>query len=272
MDYLYLRSRPASTGSRIFFSFASCIELFVSDTSQSLLYEFFIPPPPPQQIFAYSILTLRLHRPPSVRLIDTSSSRASTPSAGTASRTSSPPLPSSAISTSTSTNSSTAPSFSHHPEHLDSLSLSTAPPPLRTWHSTSPVFGHPSLPLRPPIFPPSGARQQQQEEEEDDNAMDWTPTASPVRLPGHAVVGVQQRPQTNAAAPAASDATTGLETLLERTNIDSSEPSYGAGGAGRRRQTTQMGLSWGWVYALSLVPLIGVVYYAVLGAGFFTLS
>lgn len=98
--------------------------------------------------------------------------------------------------------------------------------------------------------------------------MDWTPTASPVRPSGPAAAVVQQS-QTNA-APAASDATTGLETLLERTNIDSSEPSYGVG-AGRRR-TTQMGLSWGWVYALSLVPLIGVVYYAVLGAGFFALS
>lgn len=228
---------------------------------------------PPPQILVYSILTLRLHRPPAVRLIDTSSSRGSTPSAAdSASRTSSPPL-----SSSTST---TAPSFSHtrtleSPELLDSLSLSNAPLPIphRTWHASGPIFGHASLPLRPAIFAPSAqtrdeaelrSRQRQQDDEDDDNAMDWTPTLSPVRPSGPAVVQQQQQQP-----PVASDATTGLETLLERTNIDSSEPSY-AGGAGRRR-TTQTRWWWGWVYALSLVPLISVVYYLLLGGEFFAI-
>ena len=94
--------------------------------------------------------------------------------------------------------------------------------------------------------------------------MDWTPTLSPVRPSGPAVVQQQQQPP-----PVASDATTGLETLLERTNIDSSEPSY-AGGTGRRR-TTQTRWWWGWVYALSLVPLISVVYYLLLGGEFFAI-
>ena len=228
---------------------------------------------PPPQILVYSVLTLRLHRPPAVRLIDTSSSRGSTPNAAdSASRTSSPPLLSST--------STTAPSFSHtrtleSPELLDSLSLSNAPPliPHRTWHTSGPIFGHASLPLRPAIFAPSAqtrdeaelrSRQRQQDDEDDDNAMDWTPTLSPVRPSGPAVVQQQQQPP-----PVASDATTGLETLLERTNIDSSEPSY-AGGAGRRR-TTQTRWWWGWVYALSLVPLISVVYYLLLGGEFFAI-
>jgi hypothetical protein len=229
---------------------------------------------PPPQILVYSILTLRLHRPPAVRLIDTSSSRGSTPSADPASRTSSPPLLSS-----TTTTASTTPSFSHprtleSPELLDSLSLSSAPPPIphRAWHASSgPVFGHASLPLRPAIFAPSNdaelrsrQRRQQDNEEEDDNAMDWTPTLSPVRPSGPVV----QQPQIQVPRPV-SDATTGLETLLERTNIDSSEPSYAAG-AGRRR-TAQTRRWWGWVYALSLVPLFSVVYYLVLGGEFFAI-
>lgn len=97
--------------------------------------------------------------------------------------------------------------------------------------------------------------------------MDWTPTASPVRPSGSVPPRTAVQAQTNVAP--ASDATTGLETLLERTNIDSSEPSYAAG-IGRRR-TTKTGWSWGWVYALSLVPVIGVVYYQVSGAGFLAL-
>ncbi|KAI9461012.1 Ima1 N-terminal domain-containing protein [Lactarius psammicola] len=256
MDYLSLRSRPASIGSRIFFSLASCIELF---------------------ILVYSFLTLRLHRPPAVRLIDTSASRASTPGTGTASRTSSPPLLSSTISTSTSTS-------SHPPELLDGLSLSTTAQtmPLRTWNAAGPVFGYPSL-LRPAIFSPAPSQQtrddadmrsQQQQDEEEDDAMDWTPTASPVRpSSGPIPRGGGGHAQTNGAT--AADATTGLETLLERTNIDTSEPgggaSYGTRTGRRRTQTTRW--SWGWVYALSLVPLIGVVYYQVLlGRGFFAFS
>jgi hypothetical protein len=108
-------------------------------------------------------------------------------------------------------------------------------------------------------------RSQQQVEEEDD-AMDWTPTASPVRPSSG---GQVPRP---AAAAVASDATTGLETLLERTNIDSSDGGAAYGARRRGGVATQMEWSWGWVYALSLVPLIGVVYYQVLGIGFFALS
>ena len=82
-------------------------------------------------------------------LIDTSTSRASTPSAVPASRTFSPPLLSSG------TASSLHPRNLKTSKLLDSLSLASAVPPstipLRTWHATGPVFGHPS-PLRPAIF------------------------------------------------------------------------------------------------------------------------
>lgn len=119
-------------------------------------------------------------------------------------------------------------------------------------------------------------RSQQQQQDDDDDAMDWSPTASPVRpssgappVPSHA-----RQAQTNNVA--VGDVTTGLETLLERTNIDSSETGGGVGhgpGVGRRQRggSTQTRWSWGWVYALSLVPLIGVVYYHVLGGEFFAL-
>ncbi|KAI0307687.1 Ima1 N-terminal domain-containing protein [Multifurca ochricompacta] len=250
MDYLSLRSRPGSVGSRIFFSFASCFELFAA---------------------LYSVLTLRLHRPPAVRLIDTSTSRASTPSIGTASRTSSPPPP---HTTTTASSFSRSRTF-EPPELLDNLSLSAAPIPLRTWHAAGPVFGHPSL--RPATFLPpsassvlspvpvpptlSSSSQMSQSRDtkihsrgdEDDDVMDWTPTVSPVR----------QGPVSRGlfSVRTAADATTGLEMLLERTNIDSSEPVGVSVRVRRRADATKdtSRWSWGWVYTLSLIPLVGMI-------------
>ncbi|KAI0257681.1 Ima1 N-terminal domain-containing protein [Lactifluus subvellereus] len=138
MDYLSLRSSPASISSRVFFSFALCFELFTS---------------------VYSFLTLRLHRAPSVRLIDTPYSRASTPSTNaTPSRPSSSPPPHTAPATTTTTASYLSLSYARtgtHDPHdlLDSLSLAAAPIPLRTRHpqhahphasaGPGPIFGHP---------------------------------------------------------------------------------------------------------------------------------
>ncbi|KAH9082219.1 hypothetical protein EDB83DRAFT_2337059, partial [Lactarius deliciosus] len=160
---------------------------------------------------------------------------------------------------------STSSSFSHPSEPHDSLSV-----PHRPWHAAGPpVFGHTSL-LRPAIFSPAPTRddaemrsQQQQQDEEEDDAMDWTPTASPVRLSSSSgPVPRDAGHVRTSGAPA--DATTGLETLLERTNIDSSEPGGGASYAARAGQRgAQTSWSWGWVYALSLVPLV------LLGRGFF---
>ena len=90
--------------------------------------------------------------------------------------------------------------------------------------------------------------------------MDWSPTttASPARP------APRGGPPPPLSARNETDATTGLETLLERTNIDASEPGGASTGAGRRGRLTierTSAWSWGWVYALSLIPLIGVMYY-----------
>jgi hypothetical protein len=111
----------------------------------------------------------------------------------------------------------------------------------------------------PSLMPASQSRDAEMRprdtEDGDDDAMDWTPTAAPVR------------PELTSRGPLsarkATDATTGLEALFERTNIvDPSEPGMSSrdrqrGGGTRSTQTW----SWGWVYLLSLVPLVGVMYY-----------
>jgi hypothetical protein len=251
---------------------------------------------PSPQISVYSFLTLRLHRAPAVRLIDTSTSRASTPSTSTASRpSSSPPPPHASTSTAL-----PPPPLTHGPRTarthdpdglLHSLSLSSIAPtiPLRTRNATAsqgPIFGHPSLkpatflpPPPPPSsstaptptahLPPSQSRdaemRSRDDDDDDDDAMDWTPTASPVRPglgPGSVPVPVPRggtlQNQTEVGA------TTGLETLLERTNIDTLEPGSAFARTGRRGGGVTGGTgtwSWGWVYTLSLVPLVGVMYY-----------
>ncbi|KAH9982344.1 Ima1 N-terminal domain-containing protein [Lactifluus volemus] len=216
MDYLSLHSSPASISSLIFFGFALCFEVFTS---------------------VYSFLTLRLHRAPAVRLIDTTTSRAGTPATGTASRPSSPPPPAPHTSAST----TSPPTFSHT-ARFDYLSLSSTAP--RTRHAAAaaavpppsgrPVFGHPSLrpasflPPPPtlqstgpvPLLPSSQSRdaEMHSREDDEDDAMDWSPTASPVRPTGLLGAGI------NPGQTRMDNATTGLESLLERTNIDSSEP------------------------------------------------
>ncbi|KAI0271416.1 Ima1 N-terminal domain-containing protein [Gloeopeniophorella convolvens] len=244
LDYLSLRTRPVSTSSRVYFSLLLSVELSVA---------------------IYSVLVLRLHRTPAVRLIDTSTSRAAspgtTPTTGPSSRPASPTAHPHA--------SAFAPAPAESSELLDSLSLSAAPIPLRrhTTTTTGPVFGHPSLKpatFVPPAVPrdPRGAG-----DDDDDDAMDWTPTASPVRW---AAAGpAPPRPR---AAAGAADATTGLETLLERANIE--EPSGELARAGGRRpglrgaEGARGRDTWprGWVYALALVPLplVGVALYHVL--------
>ena len=95
-------------------------------------------------------------------------------------------------------------------------------------------------------------------DDDDEDAMDWTPTASPVRseLASHGPLPGRK----------ATNATTGLEALFERTNIiDPSEAGMFSwdrqkGGVTRSTQTW----SWGWVYVLSFVPLVGVMCYHLL--------
>ena len=222
-----------------------------------------------------------------MRLIDSSTPRASTPSTGTnntSSRLSHTPPP---YAVGGGTTTTTAPPFSKNPrprphnldppELLESLSLSSAPIPLRTRHASGPVFGHPSL--RPPTFfrshpppspspppPPSQSRDAEMDEEDGEDAMDWMPTATstsataPVRLEPAASRGLGLLPTRKA-----QDATTGLEMLLERTNIvDSSEQARSMSFRARQKGGANSSWSWGWVYALSLIPLVGVMYYHLL--------
>jgi len=89
--------------------------------------------------------------------------------------------------------------------------------------------------------------------------MDWTPTMSPVRP--------ESASRSLFHARKASDAMTGLEMLLERTDIiDPSDPGRMTSQT-RREEGSNKSLqrwSWGWVYALSLIPLVGVMYYHLL--------
>lgn len=260
MDFLSLRSRPASVSSRIYFSFALCFEVSVSRTLSFSCK----PLIGLSQVSIYSFFTLRLHRAPAVRLIDSSTSRSSTPSIGASLRPSRSPPPSYATNAATTATTST-PRTLDPPELLDSLSLSSAPIPLRTWRATGPVFGYSSLrpttlnrPSPPASSTPAPTPAPQSHDEEDEDAMDWIPTASLVRpelasrgpLPARKVV----------------DATTGLETLLERTNIDSSESRSWSSRDKRRGMlgNSPRKWSWGWVYALSLIPLVAVMYYHLL--------
>jgi len=248
VDFLSLRSRPASFNSRIYFTIASCFEISVSRPPTSS----YKPLIDPSQVSIYSFFSLRLHRAPAVRLIDSSASRSSTPNISTSSRPSRSPPPS-----------YDTPRTLDPPELLDSLSLSSASIPLRTRHTTGPVFGHASL--RPATFNPSSPPASSAPapasapQSQDEDAMDWTPTASPVR----------PEPASRGLLPARKvpDATTGLETLFERTIIiDSSGPGSMSSRAKRRGGSSKSPptWSWGWVYTLSLVPLVGVMYYHLL--------
>jgi hypothetical protein len=215
----------------------------------------------------YSFFTLRLHRAPAVRLrlIDSSTSRSSTPSISTSRPSRSPPpsyAPAVAASATTTTITTNTPRTLDPPDLLDSLSLSSAPIPLRTRHATGPVFGHASLrpatfnpPSPPASSTPAHAPALRSHDDEGEDAMDWTPTTSPVRpeLASRGPLPARKVP----------NATTGLETLLERTNIDSSEPGNRSSRAkrGARLGESPPTWSWGWVYVLSLVPLVGGVMY-----------
>lgn len=250
----------------MYFSFVLCFELFVSKLSSFSCK----PPINFSQVSISSFFTLRLHRAPAVRLIDSSISRSSTPGTSTSSRPSRSPPPSYPSAAATNATGRAL----DPPELLDSLSLSSAPIPLRTRHATGPVFGHPSL--RPATFnppsprasssptpmplPQSQSQSQSRDEEEDEDAMDWTPTTSPAARPEPVSQGLFH-------ARKISDASTGLETLFERTNIiDSSVPGSATLRTRRGRGSSKSSRrwSWGWVYALSLVPLFGMMYYQLL--------
>ncbi|KAI0068293.1 hypothetical protein BV25DRAFT_557601 [Artomyces pyxidatus] len=218
MDYLSFQDEPSSRNSRVYFALSSLVELYVITRS------FFV---------------LRLHQPPSVRLLD-NYSRSTTPLLSSRSATPSLTFPS---------NFPPAPPASHTipPEMLDSLSLSAAPVLPRV-RQTSPVFGHPSL-----VPTPLPTSEDVRMDEDDPDAMDWTPT-SPAPTPAAPITNNWGR-EPRAFKP--SDQTTGLESLLARTNIEDSSHSQRPGRLGGNN-------SWSgiWLYAFSVASLTCAAYMA----------
>jgi hypothetical protein len=209
-----------SSGTRIYFSLALVVELLVSSPHADQTQASHC-----LQILGLSAYTLRTRRPPQVRLLDTSSARG---------RLSAEPL-SRQGSDSSSRYGSPAPAPAPVPVEADFLAaLSLSGRPVLPHN---PVFGTPSLHAPPPA---------------DEDAMDWAPThPAPARA---ADDGSWLRPQ-RFFAP---EQPTGLESLLARTGLSEmaqpAAPAHGRKGAAPAPAQWR----WGWVYAASLIPLLGI--------------
>ncbi|THH14364.1 hypothetical protein EW146_g5955, partial [Bondarzewia mesenterica] len=108
-----------------------------------------------------------------------------------------------------------------------------------------------AIPSTPTSAIPNGEYDDDDDETRDPDAMDWSPTSPPTGLWRRDV-----RPPT--------DEATGLESLLARTNIAERPvfPDARAERAGGAKSGDRPRWKWGWVYALSLVPLAAVAYVA----------
>ncbi|KAI0305010.1 Ima1 N-terminal domain-containing protein [Russula brevipes] len=241
MDFLSLRSRPALVGSRIYFG--------------CTLYLRLLPCQHPKPNTNTAAPHPSSHPGPPLHVSTNSNNSTATPFFNPRSR-------------------AAAALALDPPKLLENLTLSSAPIPLRTWHAAGPVFGHPSLSPTAAASSSSssvpvptsrdGDTEMRSRDDEDEDAMDWTPTTSPVVRSEQALRDLLPPPP----ARRAGDTTTGLETLLERTNIiDSSEPGRMASwtrGRGGSAETTRT-WSWMWVLVLSLVvPLAAVMHYHLL--------
>ncbi|KAF8560218.1 hypothetical protein OG21DRAFT_1452054 [Imleria badia] len=177
-DYLHISAYPLSYRVYTYCSISLIVELLV---------------------FSSSFTILHLRRPPTIRLIETSSVRNTPESSAHSARAS--PMP-------------TAP-INNEPDLFASLSLSSKP----LISSANPVFGHPSLMSSTP--PPSASQGSpiKVDESPDEDAMDWTPTnPSPVKVK-NAVDdndGAWLRPQ-RFFPP---ERPTGLESLFANTKLD----------------------------------------------------
>jgi len=174
-DYLHTAAHPPSYRLGAYCSMSLIIELLVLSSSFTILH---------------------LQRPPTIRLLETSSrsSVRDTPELSARSARASP-MPSA--------------SLNNEPDLLASLTLSSKPV-----SSTNPVFGHPSL-VSPSPSQPSPIKV---DEVVDEDAMDWTPTnPSPVKVriaPDDE--GAWLRPQ-RFFPP---ERPTGLESLFASTKLD----------------------------------------------------
>lgn len=182
------------------------------------------------QIVTISLSSLRVHRPPEIRLIDPNGRSSSAPPLGSTSDRSKlsvdPPGP---------------------PQEADlfaSLSLSTTPV-IRT----NPIFGLPSLHQTPstPIRPPHN--------EDDPDAMDWTPT-NPSPKKGPFVRDYREDTFLKPQMFFPPEEPTGLERLLAQTNLVEAPvvPSS--------RTPMASGVKWPyyWFCALLVVPAVATAY------------
>ncbi|KAG6821348.1 hypothetical protein H0H93_014145 [Arthromyces matolae] len=172
---------------------------------------------------------IRLHQPPSIRLLDTNAHK---------SNLSQPSTPHSATREGTPINGSGLAALD--PDFFTALSLSSKPVII----PTNPVFGFPSLvssnaPLsHPPHYP---------------DEMDWTPTDETLRQPDDAS---WLRPQRFFPPEKA----TGLEGLFERTLLVDDSPSSSA--SRKPLETPQNHfLTWWWAYLVFLVPTCAMLYH-----------
>lgn len=194
------------------------------------------------QAFIGSCAILRLQRPPSVRLLDTTTHKF-------------PTDPSFTPSPHTSARSSPAPRPSTEPDLLSGLSLSSTPV---VTTAPNPIFGLPSLLTSNP-----SPHRMDEDSPNDPDAMDWTPTdpsLSSRTNNGRKAIkndddGSWLRPQ-RFFPP---EQPTGLEGLFARTLlVDDSDPhSITSNGIHPRRR---MKLNWWALGTLVLVPLLGVTY------------
>ncbi|THV06000.1 hypothetical protein K435DRAFT_646074 [Dendrothele bispora CBS 962.96] len=226
LDFLHLSQSTLRT--RLYFSTTFVLELF---------------------ILVYSLSTVRVQQPPTIRLIDsnTLSSRSNTPlpdQSNSRSRTGTP-----------------APAKLPEPDLFASLSLSNKP----VVASKTPVFGMPSLLSNASVQidneEPSSSR--------NDDEMDWTPTSDNVNTAFPIPLNTKQqgksvddgswlRPQ-RFFAP---EKPTGLETLFEKTkladDVTMSDTSSSAG-QGRIWLVVMTHLEkWWWLYAASVILCCGV--------------
>jgi len=200
-----------------------------------------------------SYLILRLYEPPSVRLLDRSTSKVnprsmtptSVPIAGLQRRSATPSF----IAHSTN-----APTHSSHSSisqtRESSPTLASSQQPSRTG---SVVFGRPSLLFDNWVSSTSygnhsistSVSNKNKDVDEDDDAMDWTPTTTAHNIPSHP--GAEIKNQPHSIGVRRED--TGLESLLAQANLAEEPPSGFASNPDTRAR------AWSWIWPGLLVTL-----------------
>ncbi|KAG8219678.1 hypothetical protein J3R82DRAFT_633 [Butyriboletus roseoflavus] len=195
-------------------------------------------------VFSFSFTILHLQRPPTIRLIETSTRSSSvrdTPESSAYSARASP-MP-------------TAP-VNNEPDLLTTLTLSSKP-----LISTNPMFGHSSLvsPIPPPIA--SQASPIKVDQGPDEDAMDWIPTnPSPVKVKKATEDdGAWLRPQ-RFFPP---ERPTGLENLFANTKLDDGDTHSTKSTTPTQRGVWNAKVNGWWITTTTiiLIPLSTVIYH-----------